>query len=115
MKTSDVLFALAVGVAAAVLRIACAFFPWLNVADVVVFLAAGYWVGRRRANPWWASAALLIVPSIAFMVFGLTSIGLERLREGVGVGHLYGLFLLPLSAGCGTWLGVRRSGDSAAA
>lgn len=114
MKTSDVLFALAVGVAAAVFRVACSFFPWLNIADVVLFLGVGYWVGRRTSSAWGVSAALLIAPAAAFIIFGLAAIGLEHLREGVGIRHLYGLFLLPLSAGCGTLLGAKRSARSAA-
>jgi hypothetical protein len=115
MKTSDVLVALAVGVPTAVVGVACAFFTWFNITDVFLFLAAGYWVGRRTTSVWWVLAGLLVAPSAAFIVVGLTSIGLEHLREGVGIKLLYGLFLLPLSAGCGTFLGAKWSARSAAA
>ena len=114
-KTSDFLFALIIGVVAGVIRVACVFFPWFNIAEVLVFGSAGYWVGRRGTSNWFGSTAAIIFPSMAFIVFGLKSIGLEHLREGVGVLHLFSLVLLPLSVGIGMLFGAKRSPHSAAA
>jgi hypothetical protein len=109
MKVVSVLVALAVAVAAGVLRGICAFFPWLNLADVVLFLAAGYWVGLGTAVKWWVSAALISLPSIGFILLTLDGFGIEDLRKGIGINHVYSLLLVPLAAGLGTFLGAKRA------
>ena len=101
MKLRDIVIAGLVGVGAAVLRLVCLFFPLMNLVDVVVFGLAGYGVGRTNPTRRWASFLLVVLPALACIAVMLVILGTDKLRNGVGTGHLYGALLIPVAAGVG--------------
>lgn len=114
MRFRDLALALAVGIVAAVLRLGYVVFPLFNVVDAVLFGAAGYGVGRTRPGSRWASFILVVLPALAFVAFVLIVVGPTKPHEGVGVGHLYAVVVIPVAAGLGFWAAGRGETNAAA-
>jgi hypothetical protein len=112
MTLRDVALGSCVGILAAVLRFFYMFFPLMNLLDVMVFGIAGYGMGRSSPTSKWPASILLVLPTMLLISFWLSLLGADKLRDGVGVGHLYGAVLIPLAAGLGLFLAGRQRGSS---
>ena len=108
-RLRDFMFAGMVGIVAAILRMVCTFFPYLNVVDMIVFGLAGFAVGRRHPPKRWLAYLLVILPSMILIGLVLGLLGTSRLREGVGARHLRGAAIVPLAASIGFLLQRRPS------
>ena len=98
------------GIALAVFRFAYAFLPFFGILDVVVLAAAGYSFARRRPGSPWQTSFYLTGPTVLELALWLLLLG-SKLSRGIGVGHLIGLVLIPLSAAIAWFIGSRRRLD----
>jgi hypothetical protein len=110
MTIRELAVGVAVGIAAAFLRMVYIFFPMFNLLDLVVFGVAGYGVGRTRPKRRWLSFALIILPALAFIGFVLVNLGPQKVAEGVGIGHAYAAVLIPAATGIGLLVSGRGNG-----
>lgn len=109
MRTTfrDVALASVAGVGAAALRLVLGFFPLTNLFDVVVFGLAGFGIGRTHPIKPRLSFVLLVVPTLMLLALFLVLLGPHKLRDGIGIAHLYGAVLVPLATGAGFFAGTR--------
>lgn len=91
-------------------------FPFFNLLDVMLFGAAAALLayGFRVRPSWWV--VLVFLPVWLFVVLGIVSwVGVGNLPQGVGVGHLVSLALIPLSTLAGAYYGSKLARASLAA
>ena len=115
MKIREIVLAVSVGIAAALLRLAYLFFPYVSVADVLVFVLVGFGVARTHPSKRWGSFLLVILPTLACIGVFLALLGPAKLSSGIGTGHLRGALLVPVAASLGFLLQGRFSQKPAAA
>ena len=101
-----------IGCAAAALRFFYLFFPGVTVWDFVVFVLAGFVVGRLRFVPRWAAVVLTVLPALCTIVAILDRLGLQKIRSGVGSAHVCALVVLPVATVVGYAVGARTSRQS---
>ena len=99
--------ALVVGLGATVLRIVYIFFPYMLLTEIVVFSALSSAIALWNPRRYWLSAVFLILPVMVHIAFSIRHLGLEKIAEGVGIGHVYSAFLIPVSALAGAYIGAR--------
>lgn len=110
MDVSRVLFwllALVIGVLLVPVRLVIAFFPFFNIAEVLLFGGICFllaWVFKAKS---WFWALLLAAPICLYLLRILNRLGLERLSQGTGTGHAVSLILIPLAAVLGAMLGIK--------
>lgn len=115
-RTKLWLLAIVVGVLLVPVRLVVAFFPFFNIAEVLLFGGICFllaWVFKAKS---WVWALLLAAPVCLYLLRILNRLGFERLTQGTGTGHAVSLILIPLAAVLGAMLGIklvwRRSGFS---
>jgi hypothetical protein len=89
------------------------FFPIFNLGEVILFAAAAallaYYFGVRPSC--WVVA--LFLPVWLFVLRVVVSLlGIGNLRQGIGVGHVVSLVLIPLSTLIGAHYGSKVVGGS---
>lgn len=91
------------------------FFPIFNLGEMILFGAAAALVAYCfRVRPsWWV--VLLFLPVCLFVLLIVVSwLGLSNLRQGIGVGHVVSLALIPLSTLAGAYYGSKLARGSLA-
>lgn len=82
------------------------FFPPFNLAEMILFAAAATIIASSfGVRPsWWV--VLLFLPVFILVLFIIISwLGMSSLRQGVGIGHVVSLVLIPLSTLAGAHYG----------
>ena len=78
--------------------------------EIVVFGLVAAYFARRPTRPWWLSATLIAAPAFLWTLFGVGFLGPAKLSEGVGIGWLISLALIPISAMTGAYITRRMYG-----
>jgi hypothetical protein len=94
-------------------RLLLMFFPLFNLAEMMLFAAAAvlfaYCFGLRPS--WWV--ALLFLPTFLSVLFIVVAwLGVSNLSQGIGVGHVVSLALIPLSTFIGAHYGGKMTGGT---
>ena len=89
------------------------FFPLFNLTEMMLYATAAallaYCFGVKPS--WWV--ALLLLPVSLFVLYTVIYLlGVDDLRQGIGVGHVVSLVLIPLSTLCGAHYGSKLTGGS---
>ncbi|HZG53337.1 MAG TPA: hypothetical protein VEZ40_14495 [Pyrinomonadaceae bacterium] len=87
--------------------------PPFNLAEMILFAAAATIIascfGVRPS--WWV--VLLFLPVLILVLFIVVSwLGMSNLRQGIGVGHVVSLVLIPLATLAGAHYGHNPPGES---
>ena len=88
-------------------RLVVSFFPFFNIAEVILFGGTSLllaWIFKARS---WVWALLVAGPTCLLVLRILNRLGLENLSHGIGTGHAVSLILIPVVACLGAMWGVR--------
>ena len=94
-------------------RLFLSFFPIFNLGEIMLFATAAaalaYYFGARPS--WWVVA--LFLPIFLFVLhIVIFWLGMSSLRQGIGVGHVVSLVLIPLSTVVGAHYGSKMASGS---
>ncbi|HSN47449.1 MAG TPA: hypothetical protein VLR29_01690, partial [Flavobacterium sp.] len=85
------------GMALAGIKLIYSFFDFTTVLDFIVFIIAGFVIGRMVAEKTWVLTIGLAFPTFLLCVFFLIQIGYQPLSNGVGTSYAWSLLVVPIA------------------
>lgn len=101
---TKVLTMLGFGTLIATLKVIYLLFNFYNILDVLVFLSAGYVLGRTISGGYFLWGVVLSLPCMLLDSFFVYRLGFSNVMSGIGTSYLMALAVVPLSACMGVWL-----------
>jgi hypothetical protein len=84
------------------------FFPLFNLGEIMLFGGAAALLAYCfRVRPSWWVALLFLPVSLTVLLIVVSWLGVSNLRQGIGVGHVVSLALIPLSTLAGAHYGSK--------
>ncbi|HLP39364.1 hypothetical protein [Lacibacter sp.] len=112
MSTStsySVIQLLAIGLLLAVLKVVYMFFDPFNIADFIVFLAAGYLLGGKLpANRKWLGL-LMCIPTLIICFLAVRKNGFTGFMNGIGTTYAIAFIVIPAATLLGIYFQTKRS------
>ena len=112
MRMDSSMAALWLGIVVALALLVSVFFPFGLVGALLLVLPAAMLLCYWRPGSWVVTSLLLAVPPFAMMAWMASGLDRAALEQGIGVGLLAQLALIPVAAlaggYAGRWLAVRK-------
>ena len=105
-----VIIILAIGVGLAILKIVYLFFDFYNVLDLIVFLVAGFAIGKQLSSHRIAFGLLLSLPPFLLCLFIVIGLGYSSIAKGIGTAYAVSLIVIPLATCIGILISAKRPG-----
>jgi hypothetical protein len=97
------------GIGALVLKVLYSFFPLANVIDAVLFAVLGGVAGRWRPERRWTLAVVVSMPALLLVGYiFVVGLDVEQLRQGIGIGWLLSVIVIPTAAIAGAWISTSK-------
>lgn len=88
------------------------FFPLFNLGEMILFATTAALLAYCfRVRPSWWVALLFLPVFLSVLLIVVAWLGIDSLREGIGVGHVVSLVLIPLSTFAGAHYGSKLTGS----
>jgi hypothetical protein len=89
------------------------FFPVFNLAEMILFATAAALLAYYfEAKPSWWVVALFLPVVLSVLLIVVSWLGMSNLRQGIGIGHVVSLVLIPLSTLAGAHYGGKLMSGS---
>ena len=83
-------------------------FPIFNLGEMILFATAAALLAYCfRVRPSWWVAAMFLPVFLFVLLIVVSWLGMSNLRQGIGVGHVVSLVLIPLSTLIGAHYGSK--------
>jgi hypothetical protein len=89
------------GVALAGIKLIYLFFGINTILDIVVFLVAGFAIGRKVTENRWALTVGLSLPAFLLCLLFVIRLGYQSIIDGVGTSHAISLVVIPIATAVG--------------
>jgi hypothetical protein len=92
------------GLALAGIKLIYSFFDINTILDIVVFLVAGFAIGRKVTENRWALIVGLSLPAFILCLLFVIRLGYQSIIDGVGNSYVISLVIIPIATAVGVLL-----------